>query len=69
MGDVVNLNQYRKERAKHRRRQRAAENQLRMGRGKHDHSDARRAEERRNKELDGKRLKPTPSTDEPPTAS
>ncbi len=69
MGDVVNLNQYRKELAKQRRQRRAAGNRSSHGRDKHEREEARLREERRNKELDGKRLESGQSADEPPGAS
>jgi len=69
MGDVINLNQYRKARAKLGKERRAAENQARFGRAKRERDEARHTQERRERELDGKRLDHGRSADEPPSAS
>lgn len=69
MGEVVNLNQYRKERARARKRQRASRNRIRHGLSKAERDEARVIDERRNKELEGKRLGAQRPADEPPSAS
>jgi hypothetical protein len=69
MGDVVNLNKYRKRRAKLGKERRSAENRSGSGANPAERAGVRQVEERRNKELDGKRLEPPRPADEPPTAS
>ena len=69
MGDVVNLNKYRKERARLGKQRRAAENRSRAGRGAAERNEARKAEGSRDKEHEGKRLVPARPADEPPGAS
>lgn len=69
MGDVVNLNKYRKERARIGKLRRAAENRSRAGRGAAERNEARKVEGNRDKELDGKRMEHARPADEPPSAS
>jgi hypothetical protein len=68
MGDVVNLNKYRKERARLSKQRRAAENRSRAGQGAAERIEARKVEGNRDKEHDGKRLVPARPADEPPSA-
>jgi hypothetical protein len=56
MGEVVNLNQYRKKLEKAKSGRRAAENRQQAGRSKRDRLGSRCEMRRRKIELDGKRL-------------
>jgi hypothetical protein len=56
MGDVVNFNQYRKERARAANKKRGAENRVRYGLGKLERSLPRKDRERAERDLEGKRL-------------
>jgi hypothetical protein len=56
MADVVNLNRYRKQRARDADRKAAAENRRRFGRTKSDLAKTRREAEKAEKNLDDKRL-------------
>jgi hypothetical protein len=56
MGDVVNLNRFRKDRARDADTARAAENRLRFGRRKDEREKTRRESEKTEKDLDNKRL-------------
>lgn len=56
MADVVNLNQYRKQRARRAHQKRAAENRNRFGRSKPEQEKARHEAEKAAKDLDNKRL-------------
>lgn len=56
MGEVVNLNQYRKKRERLERKKTAAANRARFGRRKEDVKRAKRERERDRTELDGKAL-------------
>lgn len=71
MGDVVNLNQYRKRHARDAARRRADVNRVRSGRTAGERDRALRERERKEKELEEKRLDPAPSTSstEPPARS
>lgn len=64
MGEIVNLNQYRKKREKEEKNRRGAENRARSGRRKGDRMGARFEADQREADLDGKRLEHKPS-DEP----
>ncbi len=64
MGDVVNLNQYRKRRERLRAEGRGAENRARIGRTKLERDTATNEAERRQRKLDGKRIERPPG-DEP----
>ena len=55
MGDVVNLNRFRKRRARDEDERRAAENRVRFGRTKADRDKAARTAEKAAKELEGER--------------
>lgn len=54
MGDVVNLNRYRKLRDRAERDVKAAENRVRFGRSKADTERSRAEQERAARDLDGK---------------
>lgn len=56
MGDVINLNHYRKARARAEKERLAAENRARHGQTRAVRQTAKADEERRAAELDGKRL-------------
>ena len=60
MGDVVNLNNYRKRLAKQHARERAVENRARHGRGRGQRQGATADANRVEAELDGKRLESKP---------
>ena len=64
MGDVVNLNRFRKRKAKLEERARADENAIRHGRTPAEETRSDRERERRDAMLDGARREPG-STDEP----
>ena len=55
MGDVVNLNRYRKAQAKAERAKQAEENRVRFGRPKAETTARRQEAERIRRELDGKK--------------
>lgn len=66
MGDVVNLNQYRKQRARAAAQKRASENRVRFGRSKDEKFRQGSDAERGLREFDGKQLdKPTSPEDAP----
>ncbi|HVJ54489.1 MAG TPA: DUF4169 family protein [Aliidongia sp.] len=56
MGDVVNLNKFRKARNKAKADAQAAENRTRFGRSKEDLTKSRTDTERTQRDLDGKEL-------------
>ena len=56
MGDVVNLNHYRKRKERLEGERRAVERRAKTGRGKTDRELARDESERRQRNLDGKRI-------------
>lgn len=56
MGDVVNLNQYRKRRTRDRNAAHAAENRARFGRSKEQRQAERSEAERQRRDLDTKKL-------------
>ena len=60
MGDVVNLNDYRKRLAKRRARERASENRARHGRSRGQRRESTADAERFKAELDGNRLERKP---------
>ncbi len=64
MGDVVNLNHYRKRRERLRAEKRGAENRTSIGRTKLERDTAANVAERRHRKLDGKRIERPPG-DEP----
>jgi len=55
MGDIVNLNRYRKAQARAEREKQAAENRVRFGRPKAETTAQRREQERTQRDLDGKK--------------
>lgn len=55
MGDVVNLNRYRKAQARVQREKQAEENRIRFGRPKGETSARRKEQEREQRDLDGKK--------------
>ena len=55
MGDIVNLNQYRKQRQRADQTKQAAENRVRFGRSKSERARTRLEQDRRSQDLDGKR--------------
>ena len=65
MGDVVNLNHYRKRRDRQQAERRAAENRAKSGRGKLERESTRRDAEHHRHKLDGKRLDRGPGEDTP----
>jgi hypothetical protein len=62
MGDVINLNKFRKERARQAERKAAGRNRVRFGRSGAEKAAARIEAEREDEALDGKKRKP-PATD------
>ncbi len=56
MGSVVNLNRFRKEKARAAKEQRAAENRALYGRSKKDREQEQDAKQRLSDLLDGKKL-------------
>lgn len=56
MGDVINLNRYRKARARAEKERQAASNRVRHGRTRGEKATTRREQERTAAELDGKRI-------------
>jgi hypothetical protein len=62
MGDVINLNQYRKARARAEKERLAAEQRARHGRTRVARETVKRKEEHAAAELDGKRLTPEEGT-------
>ncbi len=67
MGDVVNLNQYRKQRERSSRETRAAENRVRHGKSKADRMMHERERARLDQDLQGKQLLDNTEPDEPST--
>jgi hypothetical protein len=63
MSQVVNLNQYRKQRRRAEAQRQAVENRARFGRSKVDRSTGVAERERHARDLDGKRLDQTNSED------
>lgn len=55
MGDIVNLNKYRKQRQRTEQTKQAAENRVRFGRNNADRARTRSEQDRRSRDLDGKR--------------
>jgi hypothetical protein len=56
MGDLVNLNRYRKDRRRQETRQQAAANRVKFGRPKAETRQGEAEAERRRRELDDKKL-------------
>ncbi len=68
MGDVINLNQYRKRRERSKSQTRAAENRARTGRTKDKTARERREAGQASADLDNKQLsEPSPPEDTPST--
>jgi len=65
MGDVVNFNQYRKERARAANKKRATENRVRHGLNKLERELPRQERDRAERELEGKRRDATPEDKAP----
>lgn len=68
MGDVINLNQYRKQRVRSTSKTRASENRVRFGRTKDEKSRQVQDTERNNRGLDGKQADKPSSPEVPPKA-
>ncbi len=68
MGEVVNLNQFRKQLEKARKARRSAENKAKAGRSKDDRARVQHENERRRADAEGNRLDNEPP-DETPSAS
>lgn len=68
MGDVVNLNQYRKQRSRASSQKRASENRVRFGRSKDDKTRQSQDAERSSRELEGKQLDKPSSPEDAPKA-
>ena len=68
MGDVVNLNQFRKQRERLERKKAAAANRAKFGRTKGDVTQGKKSRQRDKAKLDGKRRKETADTDDTPDA-
>jgi hypothetical protein len=66
MTTIVNLNRFRKRRARAADKRRAAENRVRFGRGKTARASAERERERAATALDGKRLELAPGDEARP---
>ena len=64
MGDIVNLNHYRKRLERQLAKQRTSERSARSGRLKAERDSARHETEHRRRDLDGNRIERTPG-DEP----
>jgi hypothetical protein len=56
MAEIVNLNRYRKAKAKAEAKETAADNRVRFGRSKAEKEEAQRLAEKTAKDLDGKQL-------------
>ncbi|WP_082914683.1 DUF4169 family protein [Paramagnetospirillum marisnigri] len=56
MPEIINLNRYRKARAKAEAQERAADNRVAFGRTKVEKTEARKAREKLDQALDGKKL-------------
>jgi hypothetical protein len=67
MGNIVNLQQYRKKLKRRQASLAAAENRLHHGLPKRDRESMTSERGRRDRDLDGKRIEPGPAEDEPPT--
>jgi hypothetical protein len=65
MGDIVNLQQYRKKLKRERQAREAADNRLRHGRSKPERLGGDLARRRAEKELEGKRLERPEGGDKP----
>jgi hypothetical protein len=63
MGDVVNLNQFRKRKEREQREVRATENRAKSGRGKIERKMTRNDAKRQQQDHDGKRIDNSPADD------
>ena len=63
MGDIVNLNQFRKRRERELKETRSLRNRVKSGQGKAERDALRREIEQRRSELDGKRFDRRPGED------
>ena len=63
MGDIVNLNQFRKRRERELKKTRALRNRVKSGQSKAERDALRREIEQRRRELDGKRFDRRPGED------
>ncbi len=68
MGDVVNLNQYRKQRSRTTSQKRASENRARFGRSKDEKTRQGNESDRASRDLDGKQLDKPSSPEDAPNA-
>lgn len=68
MGDVVNLNQFRKQRARAASAKKAGENRVKFGRTKDEKSRQVAEFDRGHRDLDGKRLDKDESPEDAPKA-
>jgi len=68
MGEVVNLNQYRKQRERLERKKEASANRARFGRAKGEVWKSRHERERDRAKLDGKRVDRPAGSDDAPDA-
>lgn len=68
MGDVVNLNQYRKQRSRTTSQKRASENRVRFGRSKDEKTRQGHDADRTSRDLDGKQLDKPSSPEDAPNA-
>jgi len=64
MGDVINLNQYRKQRERSERQKQSAENRTKYGRRKSDRVRNDQDQQKRSRELDNKLLMPPVDQDD-----
>jgi len=65
MGDVINLNRYRKRRERCAAEERASENRVKSGLPRHDRDVLERERQHHRRGLDGKHLDPDPPDDAP----
>ncbi|MEC4591145.1 DUF4169 family protein [Nitrospirillum amazonense] len=63
MGDVVNLNRFRKQKAKEERAAKAAENRVVHGRTKAERTAEQKRQDSQTADLDGKKLEPADRDD------
>lgn len=68
MGDVVNLNQYRKQRSRTASQKRASENRVRFGRTKDEKTRQALETEQNVRQLDGKQIDKPSSPEDAPKA-
>lgn len=68
MGDVVNLNQFRKQRSRTASQKRASENRAKFGRNKDDKTRQAHDTDRTSRELDGKQIDKPSSPEDAPKA-